>query len=95
MSANTQNPPQMLGMLKDDLPRPHGSRLGIAIIVAGLLVLLIWAAFSKIDQVTRASARVIAAERTQVIQASRCWCRHQTACERRGCGQDRSIIGHA
>ena len=69
MSANTQNPPQMLGMLKDDLPRPHGSRLGIAIIVAGLLVLLIWAAFSKIDQVTRASARVIAAERTQVIQA--------------------------
>ena len=69
MSANTQNPPQMLGMLKDDLPRPHGSRLGIAIIVAGLIVLLIWAAFSKIDQVTRASARVIAAERTQVIQA--------------------------
>lgn len=68
MSANTQNTPQLLGVLKDDLPRPHGSRLGIAIIVAGLLVLLIWAAFSKIDQVTRASARVIAAERTQVIQ---------------------------
>ena len=68
MSANTQNLPQMLGVLKDDLPRPHGSRLGIAIIVTGLLVLLIWAAFSKIDQVTRASARVIAAERTQVIQ---------------------------
>ena len=68
MKANIQNTPQMLGGLKDDLPRPHGSRLGIAIIVAGLLVLFIWAAFSKIDQVTRASARVIAAERTQVIQ---------------------------
>ena len=69
MKANSQNTPQMLGGLKDDLPRPHGSRLGIAIIVVGLLVLFIWAAFSKIDQVTRASARVIAAERTQVIQA--------------------------
>lgn len=68
MSSNNQNTPQMLGVLKDDIPRPHGSRLGIAIIVAGLLTLLIWAAFSKIDQVTRASARVIAAERTQVIQ---------------------------
>lgn len=70
MNANIQNTPQMLGGLKDDLPRPHGSRLGIAIIVAGLLVLFIWAAFSKIDQVTRASARVIAAERTQVIQTA-------------------------
>ncbi|MDB5878150.1 MAG: secretion protein [Variovorax sp.] len=68
MKANIQNTSQMLVGLKDDLPRPHGSRLGIAIIVAGLLVLFIWAAFSKIDQVTRASARVIAAERTQVIQ---------------------------
>lgn len=68
MSSNNQNTPQMLGVLKDDIPRPHSSRLGIAIIVAGLLTLLIWAAFSKIDQVTRASARVIAAERTQVIQ---------------------------
>ena len=68
MKANLQNTSQMHGGLKDDLPRPHGSRLGIAIIVAGLLVLFIWAAFSKIDQVTRASARVIAAERTQVIQ---------------------------
>lgn len=68
MKANSQNTPLMLGGLKDDLPRPHGSRLGIAIIVVGLLVLFIWAAFSKIDQVTRASARVIAAERTQVIQ---------------------------
>ena len=68
MKANSQNTPQMLGGFKDDLPRPHGSRLGIAIIVVGLLVLFIWAAFSKIDQVTRASARVIAAERTQVIQ---------------------------
>ncbi|MGJ7582284.1 HlyD family efflux transporter periplasmic adaptor subunit [Variovorax sp. RHLX14] len=68
MKGNAQNQLPMFGGLKDDLPRPHGSRLGIAIIVAGLLALFIWAAFSKIDQVTRASARVIAAERTQVIQ---------------------------
>lgn len=70
MKASSRNTPQMLGALKDDLPRPHGSRLGIAIIVAGLVVLFTWAAFSKIDQVTRASARVIAAERTQVIQTA-------------------------
>lgn len=56
-------------VLKDDLPRPRKSRIGIAIMVTGLVALLVWAAFSNIDQVTRAQARVIAAERSQVIQA--------------------------
>ncbi|HSU20899.1 MAG TPA: HlyD family efflux transporter periplasmic adaptor subunit [Variovorax sp.] len=56
-------------LLKDDIPRPRKSRIGIAIMVLGLLSLLVWAGFSNIDQVTRAQARVIAAERSQVIQA--------------------------
>ena len=56
-------------LLKDDIPRPRKSRIGIAIMVLGLLSLLVWAGFSDIDQVTRAQARVIAAERSQVIQA--------------------------
>ena len=50
-------------------PRPHGSRIGLAVMVLALVVLLVWASLSRIDQVTRAPARVIAAERTQVIQA--------------------------
>lgn len=37
--------------------------------VTGLGLLLAWSALSKIDQVTRAPARVIAAERSQVVQA--------------------------
>lgn len=56
-------------LLKDDIPRPRKSRIGIAIMVLGLVSLLVWAGFSNIDQVTRAQARVIAAERSQVIQA--------------------------
>lgn len=64
---NAAPPPSLL--LKDDIPRPRKSRIGIAIMVLGLLSLLVWAGFSNIDQVTRAQARVIAAERSQVIQA--------------------------
>lgn len=56
-------------VFRDEMPRPQKSRLGLAVMVTGLAVLLAWAAFSNIDQVTRAQARVIAAERTQVIQA--------------------------
>lgn len=56
-------------VLRDDLPQPQRSRIAIAIMAGGLVVILVWASFSKIDQVTRAPARVIAAERTQVIQA--------------------------
>ena len=37
--------------------------------VCGLLLLLIWASVGDIDQVTRAQAQLIAAERTQLIQS--------------------------
>ena len=46
------------------------SRLSIWIALVGIIVLIIWASFAKIDQVTRAKATVIASARTQEIQAS-------------------------
>jgi adhesin transport system membrane fusion protein len=51
-------------------PQVDRSRLSIWIGVIGIIVLLIWASFAKIDQVTRAKATVIASARTQEIQAS-------------------------
>lgn len=52
--------------------KPNTSRARISIWVALLtiIVLLTWAYFAKIDQVTRATATVIASSRTQEIQAS-------------------------
>lgn len=46
------------------------SRLNIWIALVGIVSLLVWASFAKIDQVTRAKATVIASARTQEIQAS-------------------------
>lgn len=52
-----------------DLPMPTGGRRSIYTIMAGVVLLLIWASLAKIDQVTRTPAQLIAAERTQVIQS--------------------------
>lgn len=51
-------------------PNVNRSRLSIWIALIGIIVLIVWASFAKIDQVTRASATVIASDRTQEIQAS-------------------------
>lgn len=48
---------------------PIGARTSLRVMVLGLLLLLIWAAVGKIDQVTRAQAQIIAAERTQLVQS--------------------------
>ena len=48
---------------------PVRARRSIRIMVGGLVVLLVWAAFGNINQVTRAQAQLIAAERTQLIQS--------------------------
>lgn len=54
----------------DDLLAPsRRSRYTLRVAMLGLVALVTWAAFSKIDQVTRAQAQVIASARTQVIQA--------------------------
>lgn len=50
--------------------RPFGARIALYTMVAGLLILLGWAAWAQIDQVTRAAAQIIAADRTQLIQAA-------------------------
>lgn len=46
------------------------SRLNIWIALVGIITLLVWSSFAKIDQVTRAKGTVIASARTQEIQAS-------------------------
>lgn len=53
-----------------DLHAPMRARWSIRVMVAGLLLLLLWSAVGKIDQVTRAQAQIIAAERTQLVQSS-------------------------
>lgn len=52
--------------------KPSNQRARVAIWIALLTIvsLLVWAYFAKIDQVTRATATVIASARTQEIQAS-------------------------
>ncbi len=53
----------------NDLESPLGARWVLRVIMFGLLVLLVWAAVGKIDQVTRAQAVLIAADRTQLVQS--------------------------
>ncbi|MDO5768194.1 MAG: HlyD family efflux transporter periplasmic adaptor subunit [Psychrobacter sp.] len=51
-------------------PKVARARITIWIALIGLIVLIVWASFAEIDQVTRAKATVIASARTQEIQAS-------------------------
>ena len=51
-----------------DLQAPTRARGVIGVIILALIVLTVWAAFGKIDQVTRAQAVLISAERTQLVQ---------------------------
>lgn len=51
-------------------PNVDRSRLSVWIALIGIIVLVVWASFAQIDQVTRAKATVIASARTQEIQAS-------------------------
>jgi adhesin transport system membrane fusion protein len=53
-----------------DLHAPLGARWSLRVMVLGLLLLLLWSSVGKIDQVTRAQAQIIAAERTQLVQTS-------------------------
>lgn len=51
-------------------PKVGQARLSIWVALIGIIILIVWASFAKIDQVTRATATVIASARTQEIQAS-------------------------
>lgn len=52
-----------------DVSVPVRSRWSLRVMVMGLLLLLLWSAVGKIDQVTRAQAQIIAADRTQLVQS--------------------------
>ncbi len=52
-----------------DLDSPLRARWVLRVIMFGLIALFIWAAIGQIDQVTRAQAVLIAADRTQLIQS--------------------------
>jgi adhesin transport system membrane fusion protein len=52
-----------------DLAAPMRARWSIRVMMGGLTLLVMWAAIGKIDQVTRAQAQIIAAERTQLVQS--------------------------
>lgn len=68
---NALSPTQSPAVISNDhdLNAPVRARWSIRIMVCGLLLLLIWASVGDIDQVTRAQAQLIAAERTQLIQS--------------------------
>ncbi len=50
-------------------PNINKARITVWASLIGITILIIWSSFAKIDQVTRATARVIASARTQEIQA--------------------------
>jgi adhesin transport system membrane fusion protein len=52
-----------------DLDAPLQARWVLRIIIAGVVLLCIWAAIGKVDQVTRTQAVLITADRTQLIQS--------------------------
>jgi adhesin transport system membrane fusion protein len=51
-----------------DLQAPTRARSVMGVIIVSLIALTVWAAFGKIDQVTRAQAVLMSAERTQLVQ---------------------------
>ncbi len=51
------------------IPNVKKARITVWVSLIGIIILLVWASFAKIDQVTRAKATVIASARTQEIQA--------------------------
>lgn len=65
---STIDPTAPSGM--NDLHAPTRARWSLRVMVSGMLLLLLWSSIGKIDQVTRAQAQIIAAERTQLVQSS-------------------------
>ncbi len=59
-------PGQMLG----DLPSPSRARWTLRLMWLSVVLLVLWAAVAKVDQVTRAPAQLIVAARTQLIQSA-------------------------
>lgn len=47
----------------------HRARWTLRVAVTGMVVLVVWASLSKVDQVTHAQAQIIASAKTQIVQA--------------------------
>ena len=69
MSAPTIHPAVQNIAAQHDVAVPVRSRWSLRVMVSGMLLLLLWSAVGKIDQVTRAQAQIIAADRTQLVQS--------------------------
>ena len=63
-------PPVAPGGYIGDMDEPKGARTVLWVIMLGLVVLVTWSNFAKVDQVTRAQAQLVVAERTQLIQSA-------------------------
>lgn len=59
----------MSNELSNTIARGSKARWSIWIALIGLIILVTWASFAEIDQVTRAKATIIASDRTQEVQA--------------------------
>ena len=53
-----------------DLLPPRRARWALRTLILGLVLLGFWAALAQIDQVTRASAVLVSADRTQLVQSA-------------------------
>ena len=53
-----------------DLPDPKRPRWALRAMVISICLLIVWAAYAQVDQVTRAPAQLIVAARTQLIQSA-------------------------
>lgn len=61
-----QLPGEMLG----DLEVPQRARWTLRLLLGSIVLLVLWSAMAKIDQVTRAPAQLIVAARTQLVQSA-------------------------
>jgi adhesin transport system membrane fusion protein len=53
-----------------DLPDPKRPRWALRGMIMSICLLIVWAAYAQVDQVTRAPAQLIAAARTQLVQSA-------------------------
>jgi len=60
----------MPGHWVGDLPDPHRPRWALRGMAICICLLVAWAAYAQVDQVTRAPAQLIAAARTQLVQSA-------------------------
>jgi adhesin transport system membrane fusion protein len=60
---------QKMRQSETDMPSNSSVRLTLWVTMVGLVVMVVWAGLTDIDQVKRAQGQVIASDRTQVIQA--------------------------